>query len=273
MTRRVELLTEAADLLGWTAQVPHDLDRLIGIYAEATRESARPMRPGLTNDEILSRLSSRTDSGRGKGGHSDPTAMAALWGEGDADDGDETLGQIDHALDGLVRHTQELDDLVSLMMSRSVWRPVCRPGRSEKVRHIVTTIAHLSPDVDSLADSHPDWLVRQIHDDATWLHAKATGIWQATKGEYVPVRPEWKPITECANCTRYGITGTIAVAKVGDLCESCEDFRDKHKCQPNEAACREYDRKGMRANITTTMIAESKAASRAKVKPGRSKVS
>lgn len=77
-----------------------------------------------------------------------------------------------------------------------------------------------------------------------------------------------KAIGSCTNCTRYGIN---ADAPAGGLCAPCARFRSENKCLPRALACREQDRKGLKARYTAAMIEEAKAA--AKVKPGRSKAS
>ena len=86
--------------------------------------------------------------------------------------------------------------------------------------------------------------------------------------ENAPPVPVQKPVGACTNCIRYSIN---ADAPAGGLCAPCARFRSENKCLPRALACREQDRKGLKARYTAAMIEEAKAA--AKVKPGRSKAS
>lgn len=268
--RRTTALASTADHLGWF-QIPRTLDNIIGIYAEATRETQRPMRHGLSNDEILAEMVKR-NSGGGTGGHSDPTATVALWGEPDArDDADGTLGMIDADLARITEAASELDHTCSAILGLA---PLGGnfTGRQARLNAALSMLTHLRPNLEPAiaagADEHRiDELIHvKLHESAQGLRIKCQEIWQASRGDSRPVVVQ-RAIAECSNCSSHGITGTIAGAL--GLCANCRRFQSDEKCLPDQRICRAWDR-GSKC-IPNGWKLEAKAA--AKVKPGRSRAS
>lgn len=267
-TRRAEKFDAAIKHLDWCAQVPHTIDQLVGIYAEKTRTTQRPLRHGMTNDEILSSITQHSGGG-GRGGHSDPTAQAALYGEPDAIDDDGTLAEIRGTIEAIGAHALELDDLCAMSVDESVWRPPATdPTLTGQVRDAVSRLHHARPLLDLTAQVHPhaDWLLHEIAEAACWLHDKTRGIWDQYRGDQLPVA-EQKAISECGNCKGHGITGTLATRD--GLCDRCARFQSDNKCLPDQRIVRAWDRGSK--SIPNGWVIEAKAAS--KVKPGRSRAS
>lgn len=95
MTRHAESLARSIGHLDWF-KIPHTLDQVVGIYAEATAELAGTTSRSRSNSEMVEAIRAQSlAGGHGKGGHSDPTPAAALRGQPDAVDDDETMGMID----------------------------------------------------------------------------------------------------------------------------------------------------------------------------------
>lgn len=260
-TRRAERFDAAVRHLDWCAQVPHTIDNIVGIYAEKTRNTSRPMRHGMTNDEILSSLTNHSGGG-GKGGHSDPTAQAALYGEPDAIDDDGTVAELRGTIAGIAAHALELDDLCALSVDEPVWRPPSTdPTLTGQVRDAVSRLHHCRPLLDRTADVHPhaDWLLREIAESAAWLHDKTRGIWDQHRGDQLPVA-EQKPIVECRICGDWR-TGTIAVA--AGRCSDCSTFHGNHGCERTEGIVRraEYGK-----GPTPAQMIEARAAKKSKAK-------
>jgi hypothetical protein len=252
-------ITAAIDDLAWCSTIPHTIDQVVGIYIEATSNAGRPMTHGLTNDEILATIAARGGGG-GKGGHSDPTARAALWGEADAvDDADETIRSITVAIDQLVDDANELDRRVA-----RPWDPPIPTGRTERVSYVIARLHHARPQLDGALDvAGPDDVLEltilartAIAGTAEWLRTKAEGIWSAHHGDRLPVAVQ-KRIAECSNCARWH-SGTMAVD--AGLCRQCADYRRAHPgCMRTEAIVRRHDY-GKQA--TPTQIFESRVAAR-----------
>lgn len=219
-------------------KIPHTLDQVVGIYAEASREMQGTRPRSMTNEEILSSITSRGGSG-GKGGHSDPTPAAALAGQPDAEDADGTMGSIDAALALLVESADELDRTCCTAMGVT---PLLghRVGavRQERVTWSATALIHVRPHLepaiaalDHRDGQHLDELVRYaIAESASHLRTKAEDIWHASKGERRTVAVQ-RAIVECTLCSAWR-SGTIAVSR--GRCEQCARFQDHHKCKPTQ---------------------------------------
>ena len=265
-TRRAEKFDAAIKRLDWCAQVPHTVDNVVGIYAEKTRTTQRPLRHGMTNDEILSSITQHSGGG-GKGGHADLTAQAALYGEPDAIDDDGTLAEIRGTIEGIAAHALELDDLCAMSVDEPKWRPPATdPTLTGQVRDAVSRLHHACPLLDRTAQVHPhaDWLLHEIAESAGWLHDKTRGIWDQYRGDQLPVA-EQKPIEPCRLCGTWR-NGTIAVSR--GRCEQCTTFQGHHNCTPTERIVTYWEAHGRTGrNVSTPpgMILEAKAASRRKV--------
>ena len=272
--RRSEAITAALDALGWF-RIPHTVDSVIGVYAEATRESSRRLPYGASPTELADVLRvSESAAGYGKGGHSDPTAHAALRGEPDAVDPDETLPQIDHALGMILAGATEADHLIADALGRDRWNP--KPselGRQGQVTDAVSRIEHLRPNLETallapgVDTAHIDGLVRiDVAETAAWLHTKCVNIWTASRGDHRPAEQSRRH-SECTNCKGHGITGTTAQSD--DLCAKCSRFQSDNKCLPDQRIVRAWDRGAK--SIPNGWVMECKAG--AKIKPGRSRAS
>jgi len=265
--RRAAAIAETVETLGWCVTIPHTIDQVIGIYAERTATASRPMRSGMTNDEILSRLTSRTDSGGGKGGHSDPTARAALWGEPEAVDDDETVATIRHAVDLCHRSATEIAGLCGTTTPAPA-----DPTLTTTVATTISTVHRWAPQLEPIAAelhgddlAHLDQLVRtDLAETATWLHDKAYGIWDMTRGEQLQVAMQ-RTIVACRVHERWVKNPPNAVGPK-DLCARCTKFQERHRCEPTEPIVRRWE---YGAEATPGQILEAKAAGRkAKRKAG-----
>lgn len=262
MTDRHAAIAEAITDLTWLVTIPHTIDQIIGIYAEHLGAAGRPMRHGLTNGEIMARITKQADSRGQKGGHSDPTAEAALYGFANGDDSDETLGTIDGAIDLAWRCAEELDDLASDAVGVARWSPPEPARRQAKLQGAIARLHHCQPHLDAglaQSDGHAAWLVGQISDNATWLHGKALGIWEASRGEQRIVAVQ-RRIDQCSRCAPWR-TGTIAGST--GLCEQCRTFQQQNKCLPTEFIVRRWD---IGKAATPGQILEARAQAS---KPGR----
>ena len=269
--RRTEAITAALDALAWF-KIPHTVDSCIGVYAEALGEQTRHLPYGATPTELADVLRASSDGQGGKGGHADPTPAAALRGEPDAADPDETLPQIDHALDMIRDGARAADRLVSDAIGAARWNPPPSAlGRQGKVMDAVSFIEHLRPNLETAALTPDgaliDSLIRiDVAETAQWLHVKCSNIWAASRGEERPAEQSRRH-TECTNCRSHGITGTTATAV--ELCAMCARFQSDNKCLPDQRIVRAWDRGSK--SIPNGWVMECKAA--AKVKPGRSRAS
>ena len=249
-------IASTLEALGWCVTIPHTIDQVLGIHAERTT-GHRPMRHGMTNDEILSTLVNNGGGG-GKGGHSDPTARAALWGEPDAIDDDETAGTIRGAVATCHETAIEIGHLCGTTSP-----PPPDPTLTTRIATTITIVhrwAPIAPTVQLAPDelSHMDWLIRDVlAETATWLKAKAEGIWLEHKGERLLVA-EQKPLAPCACCSEWGYRDHAVPSS--DLCEVCKRFRDEHKCWPTKSI--RDDRAMGRKRVTPGQLAEAKAAKR-----------
>ena len=263
--RRAAAIAQTVSDLTWCATTPHTVDQVIGIYAERTNHTSRPMRSGMTNDEILSRLTASTDSGGGKGGHSDPTAMAALWGEPDATDDDDTVATIRAAIALCHETATEISAICANTLLSARWTP---PAASTLTAQVATTVAHVhrwTPQLEHTAANldgdelaHLDTLVRiALAETADWLHAKAFGIWDIHRGETLTPAVQ-RTITPCACCSQWGYRDHAMPSS--DLCEVCAAFRCEHKCWPTKSI--RDDRAMGRKRISTAQIDAARKASR-----------
>ena len=266
--RRAVAIAETIADLEYCVKIPHTVDQVIGIYAERTANTSRPMRHGMTNDEILSRLTSRPDSGGGKGGHSDPTAMAALWGEADATDDDETVNNIRAAVDLCHETATEVGELCG-----APWNPPTRPGMTATVALTISRVHRWAPLVEPTASqlhgdelAHLDMLVRTaLAETARWLHDKARGIWDLHHGDTLPVAVQ-RTIVACRVHEAWVKYPPNAMAGK-DLCSRCLTFQERYRCEPTEAIVRRWEY-GTDAT-PPGMIIEAKAAGRKTTKARR----
>lgn len=265
MTRHAESLARSIGHLDWF-KIPHTLDQVIGVYAEATSELAGTTARTRTNDQMVDGIKASAAEGRGaKGGHSDPTPAAALRGEPDAVDDDVTVGSIDAALDLLSESVLEVATALGIRVP-----PPGRLGRQSRITDASTNLHRITPDlhvVDHQLDAkHLDFVIRTaIGETAEWLHVKAEAIWDAAKADARPAQT--RTHAECSNCVTHGITGTTAT--VDGMCGHCSRFQSDHKCLPDQRICRAWDRGAK--SIPNGWVMEAQAASR--VKPGRSRAS
>lgn len=263
--RRASAIAETVETLGWCVTIPHTIDQVIGIYAERTGATSRPMRSGMTNDEILSRLTSRTDSGGGKGGHSDPTARAALWGEPDAVDDDETVANIRAAVTLCHETAVEIGGICADALAAPHWRPPAPLTLTQTVSVTVAHIHHWSPSVEHTAANlrgeelaHLDTLVRTaLAETATWLHDKAFGIWDLHRGETLQAAVQ-RTIVEC-RVHQAWVKNPPNAMPGKDLCTRCVNFQERYRCEPTEPIVRRWD---YGSEATPGQILEAKAASR-----------
>jgi hypothetical protein len=240
--------------LDWLNTIPHTIDQVIGLHAEATRNAPRKLRHGLTNDEIIASISG--GGGGGSSGHADPTAMAALWGEPDAVD-DLDLQAIDSALELCWETAVELDHAGATACDLNPWNPIRQRGRAGTVQGTLAHLHHAIPNLAAAEEADPGHVrflvVTSLDETAAWLKRKAEAIWRASRGETEPAAVQ-RTLVDCSNCGGWR-TGTIAVRK--GLCEQCARFQDAYKFPPNEAITRAWDYG--RERLTPAMIAEAKA--------------
>lgn len=262
--RRAQRFDAAVAHLDWCAAVPHTVDAIIGIHAEKTRDQPRPMRHGMTNDEILSSLTSHGGGG-GKGGHSDPTAQAALHGEPDAVGDDLTLAEVRATIESIGGHAHELDDLCCDSVDEPRWRPPSSGSSlTSQIRDATSRLHHARPLLDRTADVHPhaDWLLVEIAESAAWLHEKCAEIWRASRGEAMPVAVQRERLT-CEDCARHGVQSDVA-DNSRTRCAKCLRFRREYHVAPTADIVRSWD--AGRQRLTPGMIAEAKAQARKRTK-------
>lgn len=219
-------LAAAIGHLEWFA-IPHTVDQIIGLYSEALAGQTMRYRHGVSNDELLEAIrASGSSTPGGKGGHSDPTADAALRGQPDAiDDADGTLGAIDACLALLEDAARRLDHLGADSCSQVRWHPPqAAGGRQGRLSVVIARLHHATPTLDAAAQLDPDLvdeLVRtHIAESAAWLHEKCTEIWRASRGEAMPVAVQRERIL-CDTCTEHGRDET---PKRGTRCDRCKNF-------------------------------------------------
>ena len=264
--RRSSAVAETIEALGWCVTIPHTIDQIIGIYAERTGSSTRRMRHGMTNDEIVASINGITGGGGGKGGHSDPTARAALWGEPDAVDDDETVGNIRAAVALCWESSEEIAGICGTTT------PTPQPSMTAKAAATISTIHRWAPNLEPTASelhgddlAHLDTLVRvNLAETAQWLHDKAKGIWDLHRGETLTPAVQ-RTLTPCACCSEWGYRDHAVPNS--DLCEVCKAFRDEHKCWPTKSI--RDDRAMGRKRVRPGQLAEAKAAKRPTVKRER----
>lgn len=266
---RTAALTATIDRLSWCTTIPHTIDQVVGIHIEATSRAGRPLaQRWLSNDELLGRITGNT--GGGKGGHSDPTAVAALMGEPDAvDDADETLGMITHTCQSVADYADQADRIVSDALGLDRWNPPPTGGtRTQLLAHTEARIHHARPNLEPAIDAlghnagHLDWLIRSaIHDEVEWLHEKARDIWATSKGDtWTPVIQ--KKLTYCACCTSWGLTELVAEGS--DLCPWCHAFRSDHKFWPTKEIHHQLVTLG-RKRLSRSLLDDAEAASKKRV--------
>jgi len=263
--RRAAAVAETIKALGWCVTIPHTIDQVIGIYAERTRTTARPMRHGMTNDEILASITGH--GGGSTSGHSDPTARAALWGEPEAVDDDETVATIRHAVDLCHRSAAEIAGICGTTTPAPA-----DPTLTTTVATTISTVHRWAPQLEPIAAelhgddlAHLDQLVRtDLAETATLLHDKAYGIWDMTRGEQLQVAMQ-RTIVACRVHERWVKNPPNAVGPK-DLCARCTKFQERHRCEPTEPIVRRWE---YGAEATPGQILEAKAAGRkAKRKAG-----
>ena len=249
------VIASTLEALGWCVTIPHTIDQVLGIHAERT--PPRRFALGLSNDQILQAMRAQ-EGGRTAVEWSDPTGDAALWGEPDAIDDDETAGTIRGAVATCHETAIEIGHLCGTTSP-----PPPDPTLTTRIAATITNVhrwAPIVPTVQLAPDdlSHMGWLIRDVlAETATWLKAKAEGIWLEHKGERLLVA-EQKPLAPCACCSEWGYRD-LAVPS-SDLCEVCKRFRDEHKCWPTKSI--RDDRAMGRKRVTPGQLAEAKAAKR-----------
>lgn len=260
--QRTAAITAALDHLGWF-KIPHTLDQVVGIYAEATAESHGTQARTMTNEEILSSITARVNGGGGKGGHSDPTPMAALWGQPDArDDADGTLGMIDAD----VARIFEAADEVDRTCSPTALTPVrARASRQERISWAVSALHHVRPHLEpaigaGVDQARMEYLIRfDLAGSAEGLTLKCEEIWRASRGDTRPVAIQ-RAIAECSCCSAWR-KGTIATRKT--MCEQCAEFQTRHKAKPTEPIVRRWE---YGQNATPGQILEAQAVGKRKAR-------
>jgi len=272
VTRHAESLARSIGHLDWF-KIPHTLDQVVGIYAEATAELAGTTSRSRSNSEMVEAIRAQSlAGGHGKGGHSDPTPAAALRGQPDAVDDDETMGMIDASLADLTEASDALDHLVSDVLGRPRWNPPATArNRQGMVADAASRLHHLSAglpvaldrmDRDQMRDAD-SYLLVSVAESAEWLHVKAETIWLSSRGESRPSasqQPGERP-RECACCSPWR-KGTIA--NRGDYCDQCANFRSNHDgALPIEGIVRRWE---YGKGATPALIVEAQAASKRKAR-------
>ena len=252
-----EDMAAAIEDLGWLVRIPHTIDQVIGIYAEATSNQPRAFTHGLSVTKLVESIKAQSYDGArgGKGGHSDPTPSTALAGEPDAIEDDETLATMAHAVGMLTEAAQSL-----AVRAGQPYRLV-GAGYTGRITSVLSALHRLPPNVAEL-DQAP-WLLRRLAEDSSWLRSKAEGIWLESKGETKQVAVQ-RPMRECSWCSRWR-TGTSGHGDSG-LCDQCRNFKGTNTCMPHEPIVRRWDN-GQGA--TPGQIAEAKAHAKAPVKRAR----
>ncbi len=266
--RIVQAVATATADLDWF-KIPHDLDRVLGIYAESLGEGRALSKRTLTNDECLRAIAARI--GGRAGGHADPTPQQALAGEPDSyDDADGTVGAIDACLVQMHHAAQELADLVADATGTARWTPrPAGPRRQDRLAVVSSLLARLAPNLadalertDQLAEM--DELARHaIAESAAWLRTKGEDIWQASRGEHRPVVVQ-RAIVECRHCSPWR-KDTIATSK--GLCQQCADFERNHGkgVLPVEATVRRWE---YGKGATPAQVIEAKALAKGRARKG-----
>lgn len=239
---RSAALAAAIDDLSWCVQIPHTIDQVIGIHAERL-VGRLAFRHGSTPDEMAAAITRRLDAtgGHGKGGHSDPTANAALGHTPPAvDDADETLRSIDVAIGDLEGASQVL---ILACCPGLAPMAASEPTRTARLAVVVSRLERARMAIDATAATRDgeallDELLRiRIAETAAWLRAKAEGIWRASKGESLQVA-EQKPIVPCRVCAPFHAphaTPPAALPGANGRCERCDNFHRNHGCERTEA--------------------------------------
>lgn len=255
--------SNAAALLDWCSEPPHTIDQIVGLHAECA-----PTSTGLAAGKNPMQLAAAMERAAAIGSsYANPTAA----GTRRIDPNDPTVRGIDAAAGLILEAATKIDQRCSTVFGLPCAATPRGRTRVDHLRAASSLIHRNTHHLNDAADHDPHLpvLVRcDLYDTTEWLHRCLLGIWEQYKGDTKPEARQRK-IAECGNCTRYRITGTVAVTPDG-YCAACARFRSDHKALPCEGMCREIDRKGDRARATQRWITESKAA--VKVKPGRARV-
>lgn len=257
MTDSSQHLTAAISDLNWCLTIPHTLDRIIGLWAEHQDRNGRPLSTRrLSNDELVERISS--GQGSGKGGHSDPTGNAAVYGAPDlGDDADETIARLTVATLTIWDATC---DLTTTLGHDVTLNPTKRHDRIQaavaQLHRLDVTDADLGA-LDLDERDHARWLIADpIASTASWLHTKAESLWLETKGERQQVAQQ-KPLVACRIHAQWFRDPPLAVTK--GVCQPCARFLENHRCWPTEPILRRYE---LDQPATPGQIIEAKAAAR-----------
>lgn len=273
-----EDVVSAIEDLSWLVTIPHTIDQVTGIYAEATQQHRSPMHPfGLTPGQLAERIESRRNDGtpRGKGGHSDPTGDAAVrraapGATGDEDElgpteDNELLSTMSHAVTRIEEGAADLAAICDVTGPHPA--PDATVDRTSTGRlGRVTSTLHRLP-VHWHQHDGAVWIARTLAEDARWLRGKAEAIWLESKGETKQVAVQ-RPLRECSHCSKWR-TGTIGSGTDG-LCDEDRNFKRNHGCMSTEPIVRRWE-VGMAA--TPGQILEAKAHAKAPVKRARCSLS
>lgn len=240
MTDLTATITTAIGHLDWCTQIPHTIDRIIGIYAEATASTGRalPVEHRATNAAIVAAWDS-TRAGRDQlgPGHADPTTTGTSHSTRD----DADLASIDAAVALIAEAALDIDHRTSDALGLEHWcPPASARSRDDRVRDAVSRLHHAHANVPAAAAIDHDIveLVRiDLADTAEWLHGKALGIWKASKGETKTAAVQ-RAIVECKRCGSWR-KGSIAVRN--DACAQCLKFNQHHHAWPTEAIVRRWE--------------------------------
>ena len=250
-------LSSAIALVDWLCAPPHTIEMILGIYGEVAAHQGRELPSGLTASELAQWIG---NSSAGTSDRSDPVTREAM---GTSED--PAVQTVDAAIAQLAGLARDLDDHACTMAGQPLWRPTERKGRTEILRDSTTRLHHARSlgleDHDRCGgDLHPMW-ERAYCETASWLHAKALGIWKAAKGETHQVA-EQKSLAECSCCGRWR-KGTIAA--VGGRCTECDNFKRNVGVLPTEPIVRRWD---VGKAATPGQIMEAKAPGKRKAKAG-----
>ena len=268
MTERMLATIDVAIVhLSWCNTMPHRLEQILGINAEATSRQARPLPHGLTNDQIIGRITRQTAERFGSGGHSDPTADAALAGEPHAIEHDVTTAEVTAAVEQLHGNAIEIDHLCADALGLPRRNPSAPATLGARVAAAEAHLHHARPHVGAAheAMSHAigradharlTFVVSAMGDTAAWLHRKAEGIWLTHRGDRLPVATQ-RTLTNCSHCSAW----RSELAVTGDLCPDCHTFRHRNKCLPTEPIVRRWE---LGKSATPGQIIEAKSRPRAR---------
>jgi len=250
-------ITESLGHLNWVTTIPHKIDHIVKLQAQRAAAERPRFTHGMSNDDILSSLTSRLNASGGSGGHSDPTATAVLAGY--VDDEYETIGSLHHAVELIADSAAKALDLIGHPHPFPISWTILQTALSAQASLILLNEA-LPPE----PSDHVLWLLREpIHGTACWLRETCEAIYTGTRLEDRD-QPQQKPLVECVLCSEWR-QGTIAASR--GRCEQCAKFQDNHKCKPTEAIVRRWEATGSSAT-PPGMILEARATSRRRAKVG-----